>query len=139
MVRVTRLRTSVLGDSLNNTVKISAIILLFVCVVIGFVGFVFSLLKNSDINKMSVATIMNSNQVRKLIGTPMHQGMMVTGHIKLSNDDGSADISGSIVGTISSVDYKVRGIKSAGIWRIQSLNVTHNGTRIEIDPMAVEQ
>ncbi len=138
MVRVTRPGTSMLGDNLNNTVKISIVIILFVCVVIGFIYFVFSLLKGSDINKMSVSMIMNNSQVIKLIGTPMHQGMLVTGKIKLSNDDGSADISGSIVGSTGSVDYRVRGIKSAGLWRIQSLIVTHDGTKIEIDPMAVE-
>lgn len=97
---------------------------------------VFSLLKSSEPYKKSLDLVKNHPEVIELIGTPIEEGLMISGSINTTNDKGNADIS-----------YPVKGPKGEGTvyaiaernqkkWTLQEVTFYHevSDQRIQILP-----
>jgi len=84
--------------------------------------------------KISLAAAQNSPCVVNALGLPLKPGSFLSGSIDESSTDGSAQLSYSIRGPAGNGRLSERATKAHGSWSIDSLTLTHGGTRSDIVP-----
>ncbi len=96
---------------------------------------VFGAIKSSDAYKTAVARASADPRVVNALGTPIKEGMLVSGSIKTSGPSGNADLSIPISGPKGKGTIYAVATKSAGQWRYSTLTVEVAGTgeRIELN------
>lgn len=94
---------------------------------------VFGLIKSADPYKDALAKAKAHPSVQKIIGTPIEEGIFITGKINVSGSSGQADISIPISGPDGKATIYVVATKSAGQWTFSTLSVEIKDTRQRID------
>jgi hypothetical protein len=102
----------------------------------GFVIFIFSLLKNSDVAKEALARARSNPSVVEHLGTPIKVGWFVSGSINLYGGSGDANLSVPISGPKGKGTIYLSAHKSAGTWTYSVLQVEVDGSRERIDLLA---
>ncbi|MFC1497219.1 cytochrome c oxidase assembly factor Coa1 family protein [Verrucomicrobiota bacterium] len=94
---------------------------------------VFGMMKSSGVYKDALAKAKADPSVQKIIGTPIEEGMFVTGNINVNGSSGQADLSIPISGPDGKATVYVVAAKSAGQWTFSTLVVEIKETNQRID------
>ncbi len=109
----------------SGTVMVTFFVLIFV--------FVFSLMKSSDAYQDAVARTRADAAVQAALGTPIEEGLFVTGNINTSGSSGEADLAIPISGPNGKATIYLVATKSAGAWNFSSLVVEIRDTGERLD------
>ena len=114
--------------------------------IVGFIYFVMSMMKSSGAYTDAVAKAKENLVVQESIGTPIEEGLFVTGSTSTSGTTGQADLTISISGPDGDATIYVVAEKSAGAWTFSTLTVeiSDTGQRIDLleskgEPSATKQ
>ncbi len=91
--------------------------------VVGFVFSIFTLMKTSDAYGGAVARARVSPAVIKAIGSPIKEGIFVSGSVSVSGSSGDAELSIPIRGPIGKATIQVVARKTEGRWHFEKLLV----------------
>ena len=108
-------------------------LVLFAGFIVLIMCLVFGMMKSSDAYKDAVARARAHPSVQKTIGTPIEEGMFITGNINVSGPSGQANLSIPISGPNGKGRIYVVAAKSAGQWTFSTLVVEIKETKQRID------
>lgn len=100
---------------------------------VGVCLLVFGLAKSSYAYKDALAKAKSHPAVQETLGTPIEEGLFVTGSINTSGPSGRADLAIPISGPRGKGTIYVVASKSAGQWTYSTLVVEIKDTRQRID------
>jgi len=109
-----------------------------IILVAGFVAViifaVFSFMKSSDVYKEAVETAKANTSVVEVLGSPIEEGLFVSGNINVSDTSGRADLSIPISGPNGKAILFVVATREAGNWNFSTLVVEFkkSGTQISL-------
>ncbi len=101
-----------------------------------YLVFIFSKIKSSEVYKEAVLRAKASEEVQAVLGTPIEEGFLVSGNIRLSGSSGQADLTIPISGPKGAATLYVEAEKSAGKWVFSTLVVAPEGSETKIDLLA---
>jgi hypothetical protein len=107
-----------------------AMAVLFVACIVFLV---FSVMKSSDAYKIAVARAKGDPRVVAALGTPISEGMFVSGKTNVNGPSGEADIGIPISGPKGKATIYAVATKSEGTWSFSKLDVKIDGTGEIID------
>jgi len=87
------------------------------------VGAVTQSLRGSGAAVEAVTLAKQSPEVREALGEPIEQGMMISGSIQSSNDQGSADVAIPLEGPKAKGTLRMEAYKVGDEWRFTTLQV----------------
>ena len=94
---------------------------------------VFGMMKSSAAYKDAVSKAKAHPAVQEAIGTPIDEGLFVSGNINVSGGSGNANLSIPISGPKGKATVHVVALKSAGRWTFSTLVVDIDGTEQSIN------
>ncbi len=94
---------------------------------------VFGLLKSSEPAQEALAKAMANPQLQSEIGTPIAEGLMVSGNISASNSSGRANLDIPVSGPKGKANIHVEARKTTGVWTYSTLEATIKGKPQRID------
>ena len=106
------------------------VIALFVA---GIVLIVFGAMKSSDAYKTAVARAKANPEVVAALGTPIEEGMFVSGKTNVDGSSGEADLTIPISGPKGKAKIYAIATKRAGRWNYTTLEVEVDGRDERID------
>jgi hypothetical protein len=95
--------------------------------------FVFTLMTSSDVYKEAVAVAKTHPAVVERIGSPIEEGLFITGNINVNGPSGAADIAIPISGPYGEATIYAVATKSAGQWTFSTLVMEVEDTKERID------
>jgi len=109
-------------------------VLAFACFAALLITVVFGFIKSSDAYKEAVARAKAEPAVIQNLGSPIEEGLFVTGNINVSGASGRADLAIPISGPNGEATVYVEAVKSAGQWTFSKLiiEVKKSGERIDL-------
>jgi hypothetical protein len=109
----------------------------FLALSTGFIALimclVFGMMKSSDAYKDAVTKAKAYPSVQEALGTPIEEGMFVTGEINVSGPSGHANLSIPISGPVSKGTIYVVAEKITGQWTFLTLVVEIKDTKQRIN------
>lgn len=95
---------------------------------------VFGIMKSSDAYKDAVARAQAHPGVQAALGTPIEEGLFVTGSINTSGTSGSADFAIPISGPNGKATVYAIATKTAGVWNFSGLivEIQDTGERLNL-------
>jgi hypothetical protein len=96
-------------------------VLLFVLAIAALVFGVFGLMKQSEVYTQAVAQARADPAVAAALGTPIEEGMLVSGNFNESGPGGTAELSIPLSGPKGAGTLYVEATKSAGQWTFSTL------------------
>ena len=108
-------------------------LVLFAGFAVLIISIVFGVMKSSDVYKDAVAKAKAHPFVQESIGTPIKEGMFITGNINTSGPSGEANLSIPISGPNGEGTIYVVAEKSAGQWKFSTLVVQIKESNQRID------
>jgi len=114
---------------LGSLVLFAGFITLIMC-------FVFGMMKSSDAYKDAVSRAKAHTAVQKSLGTPVEEGVFVTGNININGPSGQANLAIPISGPDGKATVYVVAAKSAGQWTFTTPVVELKETKQRIDLLA---
>lgn len=109
------------------------ILVLFVVFISSIVLIVFGALKSTDVYKDAVAKAKANAAVVEALGSPIEEGMFVSGSSNVNGASGESNLSIPISGPKGKGTIYLSAKKSAGRWEYDSLVVEVQKTRERID------
>jgi hypothetical protein len=106
---------------------------LFVVFILSIVLIVFGALKSTDVYKDAVAKAKANAAVVEALGSPIEEGMFVSGSSNVNGASGESNLSIPISGPKGKGTIYLSAKKSAGRWEYDSLVVEVQKTRERID------
>lgn len=94
---------------------------------------VFGMMKSSEPAKEALAKAMASPQLRSELGTPIEEGLIVSGNISTSNSSGSATLDIPVSGPKGKANIHVEAEKTSGVWNYSKIEATIEGKPERID------
>ena len=107
--------------------------LLFCGFVAVIIVTVFSAIKSTDVYKQAVARAKADPRVTAAIGTPIKEGLFVSGSTNVTGASGKSDLAIPIHGPNGDATIYVNASKSAGEWRYRTIVVKIAKTGEKID------
>jgi hypothetical protein len=108
------------------------LLLFFIAFFVGLFFLIASSLKSSDAYKLAVASLATSQEITRLLGSPLSTGIPM-GNIELSGPNGSASISFSVTGPKGSGTVFLEATRELGQWKIERMVFEQDGTGRRID------
>ena len=108
-------------------------VVLIVLFVAGIVLIVFGAMKSSDAYKTAVARAKANPEVVSALGTPIEEGMFVSGKTNVDGSSGEADLTIPISGPKGIAKVFAVATKRAGRWDYSTLEVAVDGRDDRID------
>jgi hypothetical protein len=108
-------------------------LVVFVGFIVGIMCLVFGVIKSSDVYKDAVARAQAYPSVREALGTPIEEGMFISGNINVSGPSGEANLSIPISGPDGEGTIYVVATKSVGQWTFSTLVVEIKDTKQRIN------
>ena len=114
---------------LTVLVLLAAFVLLIVTVVFGAI-------KSSDVAKDAIARAKGTADVISALGSPVKDGLFVSGNIEVTGPSGKADLAVPISGPKGKGTIYIVATKSAGAWNYSTLHVQvkNTGQKISLGP-----
>ncbi len=109
------------------------ILALIVAFVAAIVLLVFGAMKSSDAYKTAVSRARANSAVVAALGSPLHEGMFVSGDVNVNGGTGSANLSIPISGPKGKGTIYAEGTKSAGAWSYKKMVVEIEQSRQRIN------
>lgn len=108
-----------------------AMVLVFVALIVAMV---FGAMKSTDVYKTAVATAKAHPAVTEALGTPVEEGMFLSGNTDVTDASGNADLSIPISGPKGKGKIFVVASKSAGRWTYSTMvvEIAQSGERIDL-------
>lgn len=102
---------------------------------------VFGAMKSSDVYAQALDRARNHPQVQEALGTPIEDGMFVTGSVNVSGTSGKADLTIPIKGPKGEGAIYLDAVKFAGEWEYRRLEVGVEGQprRINLLPPEIQE
>ena len=113
-----------------------AMLVLFAVFIGGIVMVVFGAMKSSDAYKTAVARARANPEVVAALGTPIEEGLFVSGKTNVEGSSGEADLTISISGPKGKAKLYAIATKSAGRWTYSTLEVAIDGRDDRINLLA---
>ena len=110
-----------------------SMVVLIVLFVAGIVLIVFGAMKSSDAYKTAVARAKANPEVVAAIGTPIEEGMFVSGKTNVDGSSGEANLTIPISGPKGNAKIYAVATKRAGRWNYSTLEVEIDGRDERID------
>ena len=114
----------------TGCLTIVALVVAFVCAIVFIV---FGAMKSTDVYKTSVARAHADPRVQEALGTPLKEGMFLSGSTHVTGADGTADLAIPISGPKGTGTIYVAAVKSVGQWSYSKLLVEVAQTKERID------
>ena len=116
------------------------VFLLFVAFIALIVLVVFGALKSTDVYKTALARAQADPAVIKALGTPIDDGLFLSGSTKVEGGSGTADLAIPISGPKGKGKIFVVATKSAGRWTYKTLavEIAQTGQRIDLNNDAAD-
>jgi hypothetical protein len=109
-------------------------IIIFFAAFIGLiVAIVFSAMKSSDVYKNALSRAKAAPAVIEEVGSPIRDGMFVSGSTNVNGASGEANLAIPIYGPKGQGTLYVVATKSLGVWNYSSLVVEVKNTKQRID------
>ena len=107
---------------------------LFAGLIVMILCLVFGVMKSSGVYQDAVAQVKAHPAIQEAIGTPIEEGMLMTGNININGSSGSADISIPVSGPDGKATIYAVATKSGGTWAFSTLSVEMkaDGKRIDL-------
>lgn len=106
-------------------------------VFIGFIGSIFAIvfgaMKSSGAYKDAVTAAHADARVVDALGSPLKEGIFISGNINLNNSSGNANLSIPISGPKGKGTIHVVASKTNGAWNFSNLSVQVDGKAEKID------
>ena len=105
---------------------------------VGFVALivniVFGFMKSSETYEQAVARARTNSAVMEALGSPIEEGLLVAGNIRISGSSGESDLAIPISGPKGKATIYAVASRSAGIWTFSRLEVAirESGERIDL-------
>jgi hypothetical protein len=101
---------------------------------------VFSAVKSTDAYKKAVARARADSRVSAALGSPIKEGLFVSGSTNVNGASGKSDLSIPIHGPNGHATIYVDAIKSAGEWRYRTIivKIAKTGEKIDLTRSAKE-
>jgi hypothetical protein len=112
---------------------IGAIVLCIGCVSL-FVVWIFTMLRSSEAYQMALATAQNDPTVQQVLGTPIKDGVFVSGSVEDNGSTGSAELEIPVNGPNQSGTLYVSAVKEEDTWRLTSLRLEAGGEQYQLLP-----
>ena len=98
------------------------------------VSVIFGILKSSEVYQVALDAARSEPAVEMALGTPIEEGLLVMGNIKVSGSSGTADLAIPISGPDEAATIYAVAEKSAGRWAFSILEVKikTSGERIDL-------
>lgn len=129
-----QLRKSWLGRNWFWAVPVGCLGMLAVAV--GFIALIlvaaFSLMKSSGAYEQGVAQAKASPAVQAALGTPIEEGLLVTGNVSVNDGSGEASLSVPLSGPNDSGTLYLEAQKSTGQWTFSTLILDTGESRIDV-------
>ena len=109
------------------------LLVIFTAFVASIILLAFSVMKSSDVYKEALARARAEPAVIEALGTPIRDGMFVSGKTNANGASGDADLAIPISGPKGKATLYVVATKSTGSWDFSSLVVEMHGTKERID------
>ena len=110
-----------------------SMVVLVVLFVAGIVMIVFGAMKSSDAYKSAVAQAKSNPEVVAALGTPIEEGMFVSGKTNVDGSSGEADLTIPSSGPKGKAKIYAIATKRAGRWHYTTLEVAVDGQSDRID------
>ena len=101
--------------------------------VLGIVALVFGVMKSSDVYQEALSRAKSNPAVVVALGSPIKEGLMVSGSTQTNGATGQADLAIPISGPQGKGTIYVAATKAAGEWDYSKLEVEIDGTKERID------
>ena len=104
--------------------------------IFAILALVTGLIISSDPYQIALGRAKASAEVMRALGTPVEEGFLTQGQIKLQNNDGNANFQIPISGPSGSGTIHVVAVKRGGTWTYSRLEVVIHGSgeRITLPP-----
>lgn len=109
------------------------VLVLFAGFAAAIVFFVFGVMKSSDVYAQALERARAAPAVVEALGTPIEEGLFMSGSINVSGPSGHADIAIPLSGPHAKGTLYVVADKSAGEWRFRTLQLAVDGGGKRID------
>jgi len=93
----------------------------------GIVYLVFKMIKQSDVYEEALHMAVQNERVMESLGTPIEEGLFVSGSINTSGSSGEAELAIPVAGPYAEGTIYVIAEKRAGRWHYQLLEVEIDG------------
>lgn len=110
-----------------------SLFVLFLAFIALIVFVVFGALKSTDVYRTAVMRAKANPAVAEALGSPLHEGMFLSGSANTSGGAGTADLSIPISGPKGEGTIYVTATKSGGSWTYSKLVVEIAQTKEQID------
>ena len=111
-----------------------SLLALFALFIGGIVFMVFGAMKHSDVYKDALARAKRNSEVRRALGSRIHDGMFPSGKTNVEGGSGEADLTITISGSKGKGTLYVVAKKTAGQWHYTTLSVkTAGGDEIDLN------
>lgn len=100
---------------------------------------IFGAMKSSDVYKTALARAQSNSAVLEALGSPIKDGLLVSGSTNVNGASGQADLAIPISGPRGKGTIYVAATKSAGEWNYSRLEVEIDATKERIDLLAGEE
>jgi hypothetical protein len=94
---------------------------------------VFAIIGNSEVCQLALQRAQSSPVVIERLGQPIERGLIVSGSIETSGPSGHADVAIPVSGSKAKGTLYAVGVKSAGIWKFETLQVEVEGDSNRVD------
>jgi len=122
-------------------VPVGALILILLAA--SFVGALFVLVEtsfqHSDVYVQALAKARANPQVAEKIGRPLRAGWLASGNLSTSGSSGDVDLSIPLSGPKGKGTLHLVAKKSAGVWKVETLQVVVDGEMEPIDLLQPEE
>lgn len=109
------------------------ILLLFAVFIFAIISFAFGIMKSTDVYKDALAQVRADPAVIEALGSPIKDGMILSGSTNVNGASGKADLAIPISGPKGKGTIYVVAEKSAGLWNYSILAVEISETKKRID------
>lgn len=114
-------------------VMVAGLLALFAAFLLAIFGGVLGMMKSSDAFKVAMQRAQASPAAQAALGSPIRDGWLVTGNIRVDGATGEANLAIPVSGPKGEGDLYLEATKSAGEWTFQTLALKPDaGPRIDL-------
>ena len=116
----------------NDLRLVTAVLLGIMLLIAGFALGLMSLMRGRDVYVGALARVKASPDAAAVLGSPIHDGYFLRGHIKTGPTAGRAKLLVALSGPKGSGRLEIVATKSGGEWHYSHLGLNVDGRQIEL-------
>ena len=100
---------------------------------VGIFGFVFAIMKSNDAYRIGVEKAKHSPEVVALLGSPIREGIFITGNVNVTGASGNASLAIPLSGPKGKATLYLQANKIEGEWVFNQLTVRGENSNYKIN------